>query len=644
MTKTIFYVSNTQRELFPENSRTHFNQYIDINDLDYIKHNEIEVAIKSISFDTRQYVELDFNISQPHFIIHQTLNQEKSDTHKNFLETKGLVGKKRFTLTENFIEDIIDIQKPNDYIICNRYFNGVHFLDTNYLIEQKYNSRNFSNIIFVDGNKIIHHIYMLNTKFYFLETFFKNINDVLKDISFYHDNFSIRRNFIETRFSSLSKPKILPIKFPILVRNDIGLILGLKCEKKIGKKLLDFFEIGLMKTISKSDGLFPASLFVSDVYLKEQELEYYEVTNQNHVLYGNPSLVPSTIYDIRSNISDWNIHNGKYDRLMGFFTDNKRQEVINVEFLNPSFFKTSKEKLSNAKFEIDALLFNGTQKFAIGSPTYIQLFVRKTLIEMKRPFNIFLDSSCPISKKLYPENKNTDFIIELPERLKFRMNWTVTLKTLFLSSHIHNIEKCVISYHYITDKDKILVDKRFSLKDGHYTNLTSFINEISEEFRKNRMPFVIQEVNNGRIKILMTRKIKERYKVNFIMSKYLACILGYTSTPKNLQYLRFDENQEYIAPHAPNLFLTYPRNLIIGCNIVENTIFGGQPFKLLRLVTNSHHLDTDILSFQFLQDAKVALKVREFKSIHIVILDASGTPVKSESNFPTRIQLMFSLE
>ena len=128
------------------------------------------------------------------------------------------------------------------------------------------------------------------------------------------------------------------------------------------------------------------------------------------------------------------------------------------------------------------------------------------------------------------------------------------------------------------------------------------------------------------------------------MSKYLASILGYTSSPIDLQFLRFDQNSSYIAPHIPNLFLTYPRNLIVGCNLVENTMFGGEPFKLLRLVTNSDNITSDILSFEFQQDEKVALKVREFKSIHISILDATGFPVKSESNFPTRLQLMFSLE
>ena len=173
--------------------------------------------------------------------------------------------------------------------------------------------------------------------------------------------------------------------------------------------------------------------------------------------------------------------------------------------------------------------------------------------------------------------------------------------------------------------------------------LLSFI-KLLMVLEKNRMPFLIEEINNGRVKITHTRKVRKGYKINFIISKYLASILGYTSSPIDLQFLRFDQNSSYIAPHIPNLFLTYPRNLIVGCNLVENTMFGGEPFKLLRLVTNSDNITSDILSFEFQQDEKVALKVREFKSIHISILDATGSPVKSESNFPTRLQLMFSLE
>ena len=142
----------------------------------------------------------------------------------------------------------------------------------------------------------------------------------------------------------------------------------------------------------------------------------------------------------------------------------------------------------------------------------------------------------------------------------------------------------------------------------------------------------------------MKGRPKKGYKSELRLSKYLASILGFTSSPKQYQTLRFDQNPEYIAPHNPNLFLVYPKNLIVGCNIVDDTIFGGQNVKLLRLITNSDNLESDILNFQFQQDEKVMLGIREFKSIHISIMDVTGSPVKSESNFPSRLQLMFSLD
>ena len=40
---------------------------------------------------------------------------------------------------------------------------------------------------------------------------------------------------------------------------------------------------------------------------------------------------------------------------------------------------------------------------------------------------------------------------------------------------------------------------------------------------------------------------------------------------------------------------------------MDDTIFGGQNVKLLRLITNSDNLESDILNFQFQQDEKVML-------------------------------------
>ena len=502
MSKNIFYISNTQPELFPQNSRTKFDQYIDINELDYIKYNDLEVAVKSISFDTRQYVDIGLDIQQPHFMIMQTLDEEMSDTFKNFMESKGLVGQEKYGTSEHkSIEDLIDITQTKDFILCNTYYSEKGSTEINFIIEQRYARRNFSNIIFIDGNKIFHHIYMHSTQFYFLDTFVKNINQVMKDLVFYHNKVQPPRSFI------INKKVLYPFHLPMLIRYDIGIMLGLYTETKSATKLLHYFQDDLYGGIRKSfpRKQFPANFFIRDVYLPEQDLIYFDLKKHNSSIKIAPLLFPTAIYEIRSNISEWTIHNAKYDKLVGVFQDRQKKDVLSVEFQNPIFFKTRKESLSNAKFDIEALIPNGSPKFAIGSPTYIQLIVREAPIEMKRPFNIFLDSSCSTSKELYPQNTNTDFTIELPERLKFRLNWTVSLKTLFLSNKIHNIEDCFITYENIKEDWTVVTRKKFILKNGHYNTLDQILKKIQQGFRENRMPFLIKEVNNGRVKISYTK-------------------------------------------------------------------------------------------------------------------------------------------
>ena len=85
MSRNIFYASNTQSELFPYNTRTQFDQYIDVHNLDYIKQDDIEVAIKSIAFDNTQSIHILPNIKQPHFMIVQEITKE--EPYKQFLRT-----------------------------------------------------------------------------------------------------------------------------------------------------------------------------------------------------------------------------------------------------------------------------------------------------------------------------------------------------------------------------------------------------------------------------------------------------------------------------------------------------------------------------------------------------------------------------
>ena len=630
MSRNIFYASNTQSELFPYNTRTQFNQYVDVHNLDYIKQDDIEVAIKSIAFDNTQSIHILPTIEQPHIMIVQEITEE--EPYKQFMRTivntKGVKsGFMKSLKNAKKIEEVIDISESNDFVIVNN-------CDARRIIVQSHSDREFSNILFISNNTIIHHIYLHYKECFYLDTFINHINDVLKSVTFYHDGGKIETDLMQKEYELHALP------FKVLIHEYIAETLGIYTEKLKSSQLLDYFN-----NIQDCTKDSPAYMFMNDVYKFKQQLVYYEVKKGISPLKVHPRLFRSTLYGIRSNISETTISSAQYDTIVGLFQDHGKHDVLNIEFQNPPFFKTRKELLSHAQFSIfDLDSSKNNQTPSIGSPTYIHTIVQAAPKRMKRPFTIFLDSSCPISKQLYPENTNTDFIIELPERLNFRQNWTVTLKTLFLSNKIQNIEDCHVRYKKINPIGYIVREKTFALKNGNYGTLASFIYEIAEEFKRTSMPFSISEVENGRVKIKMKGRLRNGYKSELRLSKYLASILGFTSSPKQYQTLRFDQNPEYIAPHNPNLFLVYPKNLIVGCNIVDDTIFGGQNVKLLRLITNSDNLESDILTFQFHQDEKVMLGIREFKSIHISIMDVTGSPVKSESNFPSRLQLMFSLD
>ena len=67
--KNIFYVSNVQSHLFSQNTRSKFENYINFQDLNYIDDENIEVGIKSISFDNNQTFKLTPDESNPHMIL-----------------------------------------------------------------------------------------------------------------------------------------------------------------------------------------------------------------------------------------------------------------------------------------------------------------------------------------------------------------------------------------------------------------------------------------------------------------------------------------------------------------------------------------------------------------------------------------------
>ena len=642
MKRNIFYASNTQSELFPQNKRTQFDQSIDIHSLDYIQQNEIEVAVKSISFDNKRCINIEPNISEPHFLIVQEIPDKKTSRYGTFDAIKNSDKDRSDVIAfdnQSNLQDYVDINSSNDFIISD--------CDLKQMLILPYKNREFSNVIWIMGNTAIHHIYMHKKVFFYADNFCYHINNVIQSIIFYNNTPSVESNLIY-HFSFIQSYNLRSINHRILFHKHLGTILGLTTEKITPLQLqLNVFPNAVIEECEENEEYSFTLLLYKDVY--KHSKQYYDIKKEVKTMDIQPKLFKSTLYGVRSNISDPSISSSSYDTLVCMFQDNEKQNVLNIEFQNPTFFKTRKELLSQAHFDITSLESNTIKtEFPIGSPTYIQTIVQTTAPTMKRPFSIFLDSSCPSSKNLYPNNTNTDFNIELPERMNFRRNWTVALKTLHLPNKIKNIEECFFKFTRFKIKEGggllKIQDIIVPLRNASFPTVDSFIAEIIKEFNKEKVRIIVKKTDDQKIRMKYLRPIHDGEKVQIYMSKNLATILGYTSTTIRPQTLRFDENKEYIAPHTPNLHLLYPKNLIVACDIADDTIFGGQHVKLLRLITNSDNLNSDILSFDFLQDEKVNLGIREFKSIHMSILDVTGNPVKSESTQPTRLQLMFSLE
>ena len=91
----------------------------------------------------------------------------------------------------------------------------------------------------------------------------------------------------------------------------------------------------------------------------------------------------------------------------------------------------------------------------------------------------------------------------------------------------------------------------------YYPDLQLVIAEMQQKFDKAKIPLRI-EVQDKRIIIRHKNPSIIGSLAQLKLSSYLAFMLGYTLEIEELgQYLRFDQNSEYLAPHKPKLFLDY---------------------------------------------------------------------------------------
>ena len=196
------------------------------------------------------------------------------------------------------------------------------------------------------------------------------------------------------------------------------------------------------------------------------------------------------ILAVRSNITKPTIRNGRFDRIISLFNaSSNNNDVTHIDFKNPTFFETSKESLAAATFEIIDIDSDNPPNFAFGSPTFIQLAVKKTSSGMKKPFNVFLDSGDEASNSLYPTNNSMEFTIKLPDILEFKRDWHVTLKSLHIPNLLFNVNKnsCMYQFDDIRGSQKRnWIQSVGAIKEGCYPTSEDLLKKLQSDWDKKK--------------------------------------------------------------------------------------------------------------------------------------------------------------
>ena len=666
-TKNIFYSSNSYSNIYPNNARSNFVTQIDENEFHYIKPNNISAAVKTITFENR-FNSFRSDYGRPNLILIQENNTQLL-RYEALYDSPGN----------------IDIQSGKDYYFLSdnpkvygegKNFDLRNFTDIKLFCTVK-NSLARSGFI---NNFIIHNIYFHETDFKSGKELISYLNYVFLNIEFdstekvkKKDKSSIFRLHEDNCTSFINKNN-MPIH--IYLSNELSQILGFdeKDLEYLSLSSLRGLIVNHFKGIRINDGpaYFPEEL----QSFSENGLvnAFLDMTFKQDFVYsrnfhddGSISIKSSKeinlissgpeILGLRTNLSKPDLFkNCTYDTQVEFINVKDHPGGIQIFTVKqPSFFETTLEKIANAKFELIDVETGKIPNFSVGTPTYIQLHVSNNS-SMSRRFNIFLDSSDKISQHYFPSNTPFDFTIKLPERLEFDKQWEIALKNIFIGNDLFNIYKdsCWIKINILKTEGQIdlsgntwhdpndvnIVEAHIPMEDGKYKSIEDICSYLQRLFERLKLNLKI-DLADGHVRIRCSEERTNLRDYTLRISPYLSNILGIDRSTNNENKIHFDNKKKFIASYKPNIVLLVPTNFIILCDVVSETVFGSKTVKILKLLSTNFDPKNEIIQFSFYQDEFVDLTIKEFSSIRIQIVDATGNHIKSGQAYPTRCQIHF---
>ena len=622
---SIYFSSTAQGDIFPNNTRSNFEN--SLNDLDHIKEENLEVAIRSITFDNSiESVKIARHRS-PDLISFEKINLSNNLDLLNFRNHDTKIN---FVSNKN---EKIKYNQNRQYIIC---FHGDNpkLLDT-FWFENEMARFTSINIIFFPKKKkkkkkkstyIMRNIYLNPQILRTHQDFVSLMNNCLS-------------NFVFTSLPT-SKVKINQNKIFVTDLDNKTVLLGRQFLRLLEVTKEDISSVTSIRELAKKNDIdsekqtyanFKFKEIINSI-LNQTDYVFYQLKmgqNKGCCL----KLSKKEVYALRTNyLQTTNFRNSQFDKIVSIFSvSSLDNNVVQINFSNPIYFKTNKSLLSHTQFKLIDTDTNQEPKFLLGSPTYIHAMTRP-LSSYHNVKNVYLDSSCPISKEMFQSNTNMSFKIKLAETFLLEGDWSICLKKLIIPASMNNVYKdyCIMK---IRLENNIYTD--IHIESGYYPTITDLLEQIQHQMDVNLIP-VNFNIHNG--KVIITHSSKG--ELSFTSS--LANILGFIqSADTQLYQIHLESSPTIQAQFDPNLDFLLPKNIIVTTDVVESSIFAAQHVKILRLISNNHKTskNSPLLEFEFIHDEWVKLDIKSFETIQINILDVTGKIVESSSDLPSFLEL-----
>lgn len=396
----------------------------------------------------------------------------------------------------------------------------------------------------------------------------------------------------------------------------------------------------LLHYVPKCKNLFVALKSISFASLKSSENLSTDTNAEKKCVIG-----------VRSNITSEAIFcSSNCDKIFSIFhISDWKKDRITVEIENPIFYQSTFEHIANPQFELIELISNSTlvEIDSIKSiPTIIEISItiRSEDPSINAPFQMVLMSNDNESKQIFEENNNQNFTIQLNQRIQFDRQWTLTLKSFLMASHIYNIQTEDFIYVYSFTENKTGKNREVIVTDyincGRYTTKIDIINHLNEKMKRDEIPltFFISEGKCG----IETSENFDNKRARLKLYPNLANLLGYTKNIEDGLVLHLSSKLTYFGSHPINVNYGLPKALLVNCDLVNKTEVGGNPRPMLSLIyMNENDFKNEVVHFTFRQNTYAIIGTNYFESIKFYITDLMGNIVKAENNHPTILHLLF---